>query len=100
MNLKQKLESEEWHWLQSAAGEKLSGNVVKESLYRGTAVGLRIAIALFIEDQKELEPVGLIGPVEPPAFICPDCGAKSFNPKDLIYGYCGRCKMFTRDGLK
>lgn len=32
---------------------------------------------------------------EPPSFICPRCGAVSFNPNDVVNGYCGRCHDFT-----
>ena len=40
---------------------------------------------------------------DPPAtsFVCPTCGAESWNPNDRRHGYCGRCKAFTGrpDGL-
>jgi ribosomal protein L37E len=32
---------------------------------------------------------------EPPSFVCPRCGAKSYHPKDISEGYCGRCHDFT-----
>lgn len=31
-----------------------------------------------------------------PSFICPRCGAVSYNPRDVLYGYCGACHDFTR----
>lgn len=30
-----------------------------------------------------------------PSFVCPDCGARSHHPQDLLNGYCGRCHAFT-----
>lgn len=30
-------------------------------------------------------------------FICPRCGAKSYNPNDVRFGYCGRCHDWTGD---
>ncbi len=42
----EELEKYEDEWRGHAAGEKLSGNVVKESLHQGTATGLKIAINL------------------------------------------------------
>lgn len=30
-----------------------------------------------------------------PAFVCPDCGAKSWHPEDGRQGWCGRCHRFT-----
>lgn len=32
-----------------------------------------------------------------PHFRCPRCQAVSYHPKDIEYGYCGRCHVFTRD---
>lgn len=29
-----------------------------------------------------------------PAYTCPRCGAKSWNPNDAEHQYCGRCKLF------
>lgn len=26
-------------------------------------------------------------------FMCPACGARSFNPNDILHGWCDRCKM-------
>ena len=31
----------------------------------------------------------------PESYTCPDCGAISFHPEDVRYGYCGRCFAFT-----
>jgi ribosomal protein S27AE len=31
-----------------------------------------------------------------PCFVCPRCGARSFNPTDMAKGYCGRCHAYTR----
>lgn len=31
------------------------------------------------------------------SFTCPVCGAQSWNPNDVRYGYCGRCHEFTGD---
>lgn len=33
---------------------------------------------------------------ERPSFTCPRCGRTSYNPHDVIYGYCGACHDFTR----
>lgn len=33
------------------------------------------------------------------SFVCPACSAESFHPKDVEYGYCGRCHDFTRDPM-
>jgi len=30
-------------------------------------------------------------------FVCPRCGAASYNPHDLAEGYCGRCHAFVVD---
>jgi hypothetical protein len=43
-HLIRQLEEIETEWNGYAAGEKLSGNVVKEATYLGTATGIRIAI--------------------------------------------------------
>lgn len=34
-----------------------------------------------------------------PAFVCPRCGAESWNPNDAKYGYCGRCHWWTGDPI-
>ena len=34
---------------------------------------------------------------EPPSFVCPRCGAKSFNPNDIAQHYCGRCHQFVEE---
>jgi hypothetical protein len=47
MNLEKiikELEEIEAEWNANARGEKLSGNVVKEAQYKGTATGVRMAI--------------------------------------------------------
>lgn len=31
----------------------------------------------------------------PPAFVCPDCGARSWHPEDRRHGWCGACKAYT-----
>lgn len=31
----------------------------------------------------------------PPAFTCPDCGARSWHPEDARFGYCARCRKYT-----
>jgi hypothetical protein len=31
------------------------------------------------------------------SFICPHCGAESFNPNDISELYCGRCHVFVDD---
>lgn len=33
--------------------------------------------------------------VFPESFVCPDCGAESFNIHDIIERYCGRCHVFV-----
>lgn len=59
------------------------------------AVGLLVlilaiaAVAEVIRDRRALAD----GP--PPAFVCPDCGAQSWNPNDQRFGWCGRCKSYT-----
>jgi hypothetical protein len=35
--------------------------------------------------------------VKPPSFVCPRCGAESFNLTDIAMRYCGACKMFVDD---
>jgi len=35
---------------------------------------------------------------EQPSYVCPRCGARSYNPNDIREGYCGRCHDWTRDG--
>lgn len=30
-----------------------------------------------------------------PAFVCPTCGARSWNPNDGKWGWCGRCHAHT-----
>lgn len=32
-----------------------------------------------------------------PSFTCPRCSARSYNPNDIKYGYCGRCHAYTGD---
>jgi hypothetical protein len=32
---------------------------------------------------------------DPPEFVCPTCGAKSWNPNDKREGWCGRCNAQT-----
>jgi ribosomal protein S27AE len=27
-------------------------------------------------------------------YVCPRCGAESFNTHDIVYRYCGRCHQF------
>jgi hypothetical protein len=34
---------------------------------------------------------------KPPSFVCPRCGAESFNTHDIVYRYCGRCHVFVDD---
>lgn len=29
-----------------------------------------------------------------PHFTCPQCGAVSYNPNDILNRYCGRCHVF------
>ena len=29
------------------------------------------------------------------SFTCPECGITSYHPKDIQYGYCGKCHAFT-----
>jgi hypothetical protein len=41
----------------------------------------------------------MIEPPEPPSFVCPRCGARSFNPNDVKEGYCGKCHDYTRGGV-
>jgi hypothetical protein len=51
-----KLEQSESEFRGHAKGEKLSGNVVKESLYNGTAAGIRIAACIIEESASEAQP--------------------------------------------
>jgi ribosomal protein S27AE len=37
------------------------------------------------------------GPMMAASFICPRCGAESFNPSDIAERYCGRCHAFVDD---
>lgn len=34
-----------------------------------------------------------------PCFICPACGATSYNENDIAAGYCGRCHWYTGDPM-
>ena len=36
-------------------------------------------------------------PEAPPSYICPGCGAVSYNPRDIESRYCGRCHQFGDD---
>jgi hypothetical protein len=38
--------------------------------------------------------------VFPASFVCPHCGAESFNLKDIVERYCGRCQVFVDDRQK
>jgi len=49
------LEDIEREWNGYALAEKLSGNVVKEAHYKGTATGVRIAINFLFENTAVLE---------------------------------------------
>jgi len=33
--------------------------------------------------------------VFPKSFVCPRCGAESFNLHDIVHGYCARCHVFV-----
>jgi predicted amidophosphoribosyltransferase len=33
------------------------------------------------------------------SFVCPRCGAESYNTHDIVYRYCGRCHVFVDDHL-
>jgi len=33
--------------------------------------------------------------VFPTSFVCPRCGAESFNLNDIVERYCGRCHQFV-----
>jgi hypothetical protein len=35
--------------------------------------------------------------VFPASFVCPRCGAESFNQGDIVNRYCGRCHVFIDD---
>lgn len=35
--------------------------------------------------------------VFPTSFVCPRCGAESFNLNDIVERYCGRCHQFVDD---
>jgi ribosomal protein S27AE len=37
------------------------------------------------------------GSSAPPSFVCPRCGAESYNPNDIRESYCGRCHVFVDD---
>ena len=39
------------------------------------------------------------GSSAPPLFVCPACGAESFNFNDIAQRYCGRCHLFADDPL-
>lgn len=34
-----------------------------------------------------------------PSFLCPRCGARSFNAHDIQHRYCGRCHVFVDDEI-
>lgn len=46
---------------------------------------------------RELAPLPPAKMVDGRSFTCPTCGATSWNPNDVRYGYCGRCHAFTGD---
>lgn len=31
-----------------------------------------------------------------PFYLCPECGAKSYNPYDIVQRYCGGCHQFEQ----
>ena len=31
-------------------------------------------------------------------FTCPECGITSYNPNDIVEGWCGKCKSWTGGG--
>lgn len=33
-------------------------------------------------------------------YLCPHCGAVSYNPHDLENGYCGHCKQWREDAMR
>ena len=35
--------------------------------------------------------------IDQPSFLCPRCGARSFNPHDIANRYCVRCHLFADD---
>ena len=37
--------------------------------------------------------------VFPTSFVCPRCGAESFNLNDIVERYCGRCHVFVDDPI-
>jgi ribosomal protein S27AE len=34
------------------------------------------------------------------SFVCPRCGAVSYNPHDIAEHYCGRCHVFVDDPME
>jgi hypothetical protein len=34
---------------------------------------------------------------KPASYVCPHCGAESWNPNDLMHRYCGRCHLYADD---
>lgn len=67
--------------------------------FMGMVVVLIVAMALLVvleQLQRGDDPPGAAEAEGPaPAFTCPDCGTRSWNPNDGEHGYCGRCKAFT-----
>jgi hypothetical protein len=44
----------------------------------------------------ELRPaMRTLAALPPPSFTCPRCGATSYNPNDVLEGYCGACHDWT-----
>ena len=38
--------------------------------------------------------------VFPTSFVCPRCGAESFNLNAVVEGWCGRCRRFAAEGFE
>jgi ribosomal protein L37E len=36
----------------------------------------------------------------PASYVCPRCGAESFNLNDVAQRYCGRCHVFEDDAAE
>lgn len=58
---------------------------------RAYALATERAAAAATAPVTDVEP----GPALP--FVCPLCGAESWNPNDLEHGYCARCGDWTGD---
>lgn len=47
---------------------------------------------------RQIETVTVTPEMIEEGFTCPECGAVSYSPNDIVEGYCGVCKAWTGGG--